>query len=94
MRTHPPATHPVPLVNASSRLLSSVLNLLELSDRHGAESEELQPELAAGPAPVSRQLLTPVIMAYGSRASNGTPMVAVVCSVAVLLRGWLWPAAS
>jgi hypothetical protein len=35
-------THPVPCIDAPSRPLSSVLDLLELSDRHGAEGEELR----------------------------------------------------
>jgi hypothetical protein len=82
------ATYPVPLVDTPPGLLSSVLDLLELSDRHGAECEELAPVLAAFHSQ-ARQLLTPVIMAYGSRASNGTPMIAVVYSVAGMLRGWV-----
>jgi hypothetical protein len=35
-------TDPVPLVHAAPGPLASVLNLLELADRHGAECEELQ----------------------------------------------------
>ena len=41
------ATYPVPLVDTPPGLLSSVLDLLELSDRHGAECEELALVLAA-----------------------------------------------
>jgi hypothetical protein len=40
------ATDLVPLVDAAPGPLSSVLNLLELPDRHGAECEELQAPLA------------------------------------------------
>lgn len=39
----------VPLINAAPGPLASVLDLLELSERHGAECEELQVPLA-GPA--------------------------------------------
>jgi hypothetical protein len=41
-----PATYPVPLIDTPPRLLSSVLHLLELSDRDGAECEELDLVLA------------------------------------------------
>lgn len=42
-----PCTHLVPLIHASSSPLAAVLDLLELSNRHGAECEELQRPLAS-----------------------------------------------
>ena len=42
-------THPVPSINSAPGLLSAVLHLLELADRHGAESEELRWALARAP---------------------------------------------
>ena len=40
------STHPVPSIDSAPGLLSAVLHLLELADRHGAESEELRRALA------------------------------------------------
>lgn len=57
-------THPIPLVNAAPGPLASVLDLLELPERHGAESEELQAPLAGcGPANWGQDERTPVMMA-------------------------------
>jgi hypothetical protein len=57
-------THPIPLVNAAPGPLASVLDLLELPERHGAESEELRAPLAGRRlANWGRGKLTPVMMA-------------------------------
>lgn len=71
------ATNPIPLVNATPGPLASVLHLLELADRDGTECEELRALLAEPRAANGGCQHTPVMIAYGSRASNGTPMIAV-----------------
>lgn len=43
------STYPIPLIHATAGPLSSVLDLLELADRHSAECEELAMPLAEGP---------------------------------------------
>jgi hypothetical protein len=69
------STYLVPLVDATSRPLAAVLHLLELADRDGAECEELR--TLAGSSARGQARRTPVIIAYGNKASKGTPMVAV-----------------
>jgi prephenate dehydratase len=53
----------VPLVNTAPGPLSSVLDLLELADRHGAECEELQAPLAGLGGANGGMSHTPVIIA-------------------------------
>lgn len=79
------STHSVPRIKSTPCLLSSILHLSERTDGGGAEREHLR-SVSGGLHMQLRGRCTPIMIPYGSKASNGTPMAANVPYGGV----WLW----